>query len=100
MPANNARTAAAAAAMMVLFTAVIQGDPFVLMWKKARDKRLRARRALEAQRVRGPRHRVERPCRGRCWLFFVGWFLLALGTVLCICLHRGASYDVFNMSSL
>jgi hypothetical protein len=36
----------------------------VVMWKKARDKRLRARRALGA-RVREPRHRVERPCRGR-----------------------------------
>jgi hypothetical protein len=37
----------------------------VLMCKKARDDRLRARRALEVRPVRGPRHRVERPCRGR-----------------------------------
>jgi hypothetical protein len=65
MPANNVPTAAAAAAAVLLFSAVIQGDPFVLMWKKATDDRLRARGALEAQRVRGPRHRVERPQRGR-----------------------------------
>jgi hypothetical protein len=51
MPANARTVAAAAAAMLVLFTAVIQGDPFVLMWKKARDDRLRARRALEARPV-------------------------------------------------
>jgi hypothetical protein len=54
MPAN-ARTAAAAA-MMVFFTAVIQGDPFVLMWKKARDDRLHAKRALEARPVRYKSH--------------------------------------------
>jgi hypothetical protein len=66
MPANNVPTAvAAAAAVLLLFSAVIQGDPFVLMWKKAMDDRLRSRGALEAQRVRGPRHRVERPHRGR-----------------------------------
>jgi hypothetical protein len=65
MPANNAATAAAVAVLLPFSTIVIQGDPFVLMWKKPTEDRLRARRVLEAQMVRRPRHRVERPRRGR-----------------------------------